>query len=296
MKTTSKIKFIIKRNLPDFLFTFIKAIYNATIAKSISVVFTLRAYNFKKETLINLNYFGFSYKLYINPKNGYLDKWLYVYKCYETHILKEIMNNIKKGDTVLDIGANIGHHSLFISKVVGDKGNVISFEPISFLREQFEKSTSINKSANVTVMPLALGEKESKETIHICESNTAGSSIVNFSAVGKKESIKVVTLDSLSLNPSFMKIDVEGYEYFVLKGAEETIKKNHPKILLEYSPLYYAKTNPSHQKEIITFLRNNNYDIYDLDEERKKIVDDVDFISSFNQGFKAQTNILCVQK
>ena len=87
---------------------------------------------------------------------------------------------------------------------------------------------------------------------------------------------------------------MEGYEYFVLKGAEETIKRSRPTILLEYSPLYYERTNPTHKKEIITFLRKYNYEIFDLEDSRKKVINDEEFLSSFNKDLRAQTNIICI--
>ena len=294
MRITTKIKIFTKKNLPESIFLSTQKLYNATIAKSVLYIFNFRARNFKEEKVVDLSYFGNSFKLVINPKNEHLDKWIYVYNSYETTILEEIMKNIKKGDKVLDVGANIGHHSLFMSRLVGEKGTVTAFEPISFLRSQFEKSIKINQIKNIKISSLALGEKESSETIYICESNVAGSSLVNSSKGGKEEFIHVAPLDSLSLTTSFIKIDVEGYEYFVLKGAEETIKRSRPTILLEYSPLYYERTNPTHKKEIITFLRKYNYEIFDLEDSRKKVINDEEFLSSFNKDLRAQTNIICI--
>ncbi len=239
MKLTTSIKIRIKQYLPSFIFKSIHTIYNITIAKLELMVFAFRIRGFNEKMIIPLSYFGHSFSLLIDPKNGFLDKQVYAYKKYEVHILEEIMKNVKSGATVLDIGANIGHHSLFMSRLVGDTGKVIAFEPMAAMREQFEKSIALNGTTNITIEPLALGEKESVEKIYINQNIVASSSIVNTSKGDTEETIRVVTLDSLSLVPSFMKIDVEGYEYFALQGAEKTITKYHPTILLEYSPIYY---------------------------------------------------------
>jgi FkbM family methyltransferase len=296
MKLTTSIKISIKRYLPAFLFKCIHTIYNITIAKFEGILFAFRIRGFTEKMVVPLSYFGHSFSLLINPKNGFLDKQIYAYKKYEVHILEEMMKNIHRGMTVLDVGANIGHHSLFMSRLVGATGKVIALEPMLAMREQFEKSIALNSITNINIEPLALGEKESTETIYINKGSVASSSIVNTSKGDTEETIHVVTLDSLSLAPSFMKIDVEGYEYFALQGGEETVAQQHPVILLEYSPIYYRKSNPSHSKDIITFLRRHNYSIFDLEDGHKKIIDDSAFISSFAEGLRSQTNIICIPK
>lgn len=296
MKITTRIKVLLKKYLPSTLFSYIRKLYDATFVKIIPVLFYFRARNFKKEMVVPLSYFGHDFYIVIDPKNGFLDAQIYVYKKYETHILKEIMNHIHKGDTVIDIGANIGHHSLFMSRLVGENGKVIAFEPITYIREQFEKSILLNHIKNITIEPVALGERESTEKIHFSEGSVASSSIVNDVGGDKGETIRVVTLDSLSLSPTFIKLDVEGYEFFALRGGEQTISKNHPVILMEYSPIYYRASNKTHSKEIISFLRKHNYNIYDIEDKLKEIVDDEGFVHSFDDGLRSQTNIICVPK
>ena len=296
MRTTSKLKFFLKKHSPEFVFKTCQSLYNKTIARWTLFLFTWRSRDFTKEMAVELSYFGHSFKLLIDPRNEHLDKWIYVYRSYEQPILNEIKNNTNEGDTLLDIGANIGHHSLFMSRLTGVKGQVIAFEPISHLRSQFRKSVDLNHIENIDIKPYALGNKESDEEIYVCESNVAGSSLVHVAPIGRKEVVHILPLDTLSLSPSFMKIDVEGYEYFVLIGGEKTIQTFRPKILLEYSPLYYWSTNPSHQRDIVTFLRKHDYDIYDIEDGRRKINDDEVFLSSFAPDLRAQTNLICIPR
>lgn len=296
MKITTRIKILLKKYLPSNTFSYIRKLYDVTFVKIIPIIFYFRARNFKKEIIVPLSYFGHDFSIIINPKNGFLDAQIYVYKKYETHILKEIMNHVHDGDTVIDIGANIGHHSLFMSRLVGENGKVVAFEPITYIREQFEKSIRLNNMKNIVVESVAIGEKESTEKIHFNEGSVASSSIVNSYGSNKGEDIHVVTLDSFSLTPSFIKLDIEGYELFALKGGEQTISRNRPVILMEYSPIYYRASNKTHSEEIISFFHKHNYDIYDIEDGMKKITDDNNFIYSFDEGLRSQTNIICVPK
>ncbi len=300
MKSTTQIKILSKKHLPNFLFLFIRKLYDLTLLKIIPWIFTFRIKNFKEEMVIPLSYFGHNFSIIINPKNGYLDAQVYLYKEYERHIVKEIMRNLKDGDVVLDVGANIGIHSLFMSKCVNKSGKVVSFEPISYIRNQFERSVLLNKIENITVLPFALGEKEAIEIIHVREGNVGGSSLLGESTSTKDEEIKVVSLDSLNLSPNFIKMDVEGYEYLALLGSESTIKKYKPKILMEYSPIYYRMKGSSlfknHDEKIIKFFRDNNYDIYDLEDGRRRVVDDSSFVKSFGDNLRSQTNIICIPR
>lgn len=93
-----------------------------------------------------------------------------------------------------------------------------------------------------------------------------------------------------------MKIDVEGYEWFVLQGGSETVAKFKPNIVIEYSPEYYRQNDVTHMDKIIDFLRKNNYKIFDIENNNKEIVDDTEFKNSFSLNLRSQTNLLCKAK
>ena len=125
MKLTTRAKIILRKYFPSFVFQAVRKVHDRTIAKIAPSLFALRIRGFTEETIVPLSYFGHSFSLLINPKNGFLDKQIYAYKKYEVHILTEMKRQIQAGDTVLDIGANIGHHTLFMASLVGSEGRVV---------------------------------------------------------------------------------------------------------------------------------------------------------------------------
>jgi len=129
--------------------------------------------------------------------------------------------------TAIDIGAHVG---LWARGLTEKFNNVICFEPcadfIPYLVENAPKAKIFNN---------ALGEKEDTVKINMLNENTGASHIVR----GATGDIPVLTLDSFNFNDvDFIKIDVEGYEYEVVKGGYETLKRNHPVIIVEQKAKY----------------------------------------------------------
>lgn len=297
MLLTTKIKIAAKKHLPTSLFTALKLVNTNIISKSRNAYFTFQVRNFKQKEIIPLEYGDNKFKLVIKPENGYLDKQVFAYHKYETHIVDEIMAGIKKGQSSIDIGANIGHHTLLMSQCVGNEGTVYAFEPIPAIREQLQESIAINSFTNISVLPFALGSENKTETLSVNTTNVGGSSIVpvDTDSESGKISIEVKRLDGLEFKKiSFIKIDVEGYEYFALDGARGLLEKDKPTVLIEFSPLYYMVHNPTHGTKILELFRSLQYTILDLEDGRKEIIDDAAFIKQFSAEGRSQTNMLCV--
>jgi len=152
--------------------------------------------------------------------------------------IDKIKKYINHGDTVIDVGGNMGFFVLILNELVGPSGKIYSFEPSRRLKERLEATIINNNLQNVIVVNLALGESEGTTTLHYNPKQTGLSSIVtNFESGSLNEDIQVTTLDKFSENisnrVSFIKIDTEGYEPQVLSGAKELIKRDKPTIYIE---------------------------------------------------------------
>lgn len=300
MKITTILKIKLKNILPHRAFIIVKkswgAIYNPYKNFNLKIS-TLR---FKKTKYISINFKDIKYDLLINPENGFLDKSLYVNQKYEQHLSLEMFNYIKEGDVVLDIGANIGIHAILMSNLVKDNGQVIAFEPLPKIYTQFEKSILKNNIQNIKINKYALGSEDEMLLIHVNNKSVASSSILNNHKADtlEKINIQVKKLDSLRLEKiDFIKLDVEGYEWNVFIGGNETIKKFKPTIIFEYSPEYFRSSgNESDGIKMLGFLKENHYKIYDLENKRREILDIETFIHEFDPGLRSQTNLLCLQK
>ncbi|WP_107763496.1 FkbM family methyltransferase [Coprothermobacter proteolyticus] len=137
----------------------------------------------------------------------------------------------KLGDIVFDIGAYVGDTALWFSKAVGPQGKVYAFEPEPSNFEKLKANLERNKVTNVIPLQLAVSETEGEMQV----SSAAGSSVITQAGTGL--SVKVTTIDKfMEANKlprvDFIKMDVEGHELKVLKGADETIKTFKPSLAL----------------------------------------------------------------
>ena len=163
----------------------------------------------------------------------------------------------KPGTDIIDVGANIGYNTLMFS----DYGSVISFEPV------YHDIVALNAKNNplrypVQVFPCALSDEKKVTKIHIpsrgCQSNThinyGGTSFHHEEDMkGMGVDVRCERLDDIYTGvPSLMKIDVEGHELQVLKGAEETIKQHKPTLLVEI--IDFSEDNDVH-----TYLKSLGY-------------------------------------
>jgi len=151
---------------------------------------------------------------------------------YQQGALDAAFRYIKKFDVAIDAGANIGLQSVRL----GQKFNhVHSFEPTSINYDCLVNN--VKTYSNIQVYKTGLGEREESATIKLpTESTNCGAfSIIDFCNHKDPvltEQISISPLDKFQLSPDLIKIDTQGFEFFVLKGAKNTLK-NKPVLLLE---------------------------------------------------------------
>lgn len=157
-----------------------------------------------------------------------------------------IYNNIQKynvemqGKTVVDIGANMGAHTVNFAEMVGDNGTVYAFEPSRLVYYQLCGNVFANGLPNVMCENVALGDTIWQSAITVEDldyfSESVNSGNTHVGQIGS-HIVEVKNLDDYELtNVSLIKIDVQGYEPLVLDGAKQTILKNKPTIFIEIEP------------------------------------------------------------
>lgn len=151
-------------------------------------------------------------------KQGEYGRWT-----YQGHKLLAALEYVKGIKLAVDVG---GHCGLWSKELVKIFDEVVAFEPVQEHRDCYQK----NVNGNYKLHPVALGME--KASISIRTSN--GSS--GDSWVDGKGDIPVELLDDYNLNPDFIKLDCEGYEYFALKGGEEMLKRAQPCVIVEQKP------------------------------------------------------------
>ncbi|MEK7451566.1 MAG: FkbM family methyltransferase [Patescibacteria group bacterium] len=150
---------------------------------------------------------------------------------YENEKVKIFKKFVKKGRVVFDIGANVGYYSLLAANLVGPSGKVFAFEPLRSNFEHLKKNADINFYRNIFPFEVAVSDKSGSALLAFTSSLQSGL------AENGNIKVKTIGLDDWVdggnlLMPDLLKIDVEGAELSVLKGALNILKKYHPIIFL----------------------------------------------------------------
>jgi len=177
---------------------------------------------------------------------------------YELRKRLAFEDEIPPNATVYDIGANVGYYSLLAGVLVGSGGKVYAFEPLPRNVNYLHKHVTLNHLKNIEIIEAAVSDKSGKAFFDLSASSAMG----HISQTGSIE-VQLVSLDKLLekgelLPPDYMKVDVEGAEYEVLKGAMTALDRYHPILFLD-----------THQREAhrpaITLLQELGYSFKILD-------------------------------
>lgn len=184
-----------------------------------------------------------------------------------------VLSYVESGFTVIDVGGNVGQTALAMAKKVGDSGKVISFEPYPATVKRFKKNLELNQDIkNIRLENYALGDFDGSISLfQDCVTNSGGNRVLYSDTenhVGV-ERVPATTLDSyLAKEKSItgvdlIKIDVEGFEMSVLRGAEQTLLKYKPKLVVEVDDKNLTKQGAT-TDDLVTFLRRLDYSLIDL--------------------------------
>jgi FkbM family methyltransferase len=194
------------------------------------------------------DFFGHSYS---GNLANFIDWNVFYYGAFQLHeirLLGAIADALRAGGkpvNFFDVGANIGHHSLFMSR---HADRVFSFEPFSIVRDEMVRKLNHAGISNVTIFPVALGDRNETGTFHPPTganqgTGTLGSTLPD-NASSENISVPVVRGDDFFAanhlpSITLLKMDVEGYETKVLEGLRETIWRDRPPIFVEIQKEHY---------------------------------------------------------
>tara|TARA_B100001059_G_scaffold167693_2_gene167432 strand:- start:2315 stop:2983 length:669 start_codon:yes stop_codon:yes gene_type:complete len=205
---------------------------------------------------------------YYIPENDYhFQEYLKQFEHYQEAQRNRALSYVENWGLAIDIGANIGLWSKDLSNYF-DK--LICFEPNPNCIDYLKKNIKIK---NAEIYPYGLGAEECNQDLFIHPINSGASSFVDYTKVGldkqsrpvygkfpdqtQKINVNIKKLDNFNFEKiDFIKIDVQGYEYKVLKGAKKTLTNNNPIICLE--------EDKPQDSETIPYLKSLNYSIIDI--------------------------------
>lgn len=182
---------------------------------------------------------------------------------------------VRSGDTVLDIGANVGAHTVFLAQEVGPNGRVIAFEPTDYAFDKLSRNISLNPNlaGRVTCLQYLLGDTDvaagpSKPLYSSWPlKDEAGLHHLHQGRLMTTERASTRTLDSAIASLGLgrvdcVKLDIDGAECSMLRGAGQVLSRWHPTIIMELAP-YVLEEKGASLEELVGLLQTYDYGLTD---------------------------------
>ena len=230
-----------------------------------------------------------------------IDLSIYLLGSFEPSVTRSYRRLVSPGDVVLDIGANVGSHTLPLARQVGESGRVVAFEPTGWAFAKLGANLALNPAlrARVTaeqVMLVAPAQAALPDAIYSSWPLAAGTQLhpVHQGRLMSTDGARAVTLDeylaAAGVGPvNFVKLDVDGSEPDVLAGGAETVASDRPRIMMEMAPCLFEGGDGF--ERIVDSLKTHRYRIEHLRTGRPLPVDAAVLRARIPDG--SSMNVLC---
>ncbi len=179
-------------------------------------------------------------------RSSTLEWQLWAFGRYEPHFAELFRRLVRPGDRCVDIGANVGVHTVRLAKLAGPDGEVIAVEPDPEVICRAQRNVALNNLGNVAFVNAAASDAPGELPL-FCpgprDTNRARASLLHHPYLtGPATTVPLVTVDDVCAGKrvALIKIDVEGHEAAVVRGAARVIAANAPSIIFEYEPVLLA--------------------------------------------------------
>jgi FkbM family methyltransferase len=205
----------------------------------------------------------------------------------ELHYLKDI---IKEGDICIDIGANMGYYSFFMSEYCGSNGRVYAVEPVPLFVEIWKKNVSRTNINNATMFQYALGSEDKNVrmgmpvidgVVHHGMTKVVSDEDIFYEKFFNAQMVVPDELFKDIEKVDFIKVDIEGYEHVVFDNMRKTLSKHKPLIQCELS-------GNENRKQVIKILQELGYKPY-IHEDRQLINISEEEIETYEGDFYFKT-------
>lgn len=214
-------------------------------------------YQYVPETFRNVNRDGVSLRVDISDYIGH-----YLYFGFADPAMKKLFALCGESSTAIDVGANIGWTVLLLARIA-KKGTVWGFEPEPRNFEDCQTNIKLNSFGNVTLFPIGLGDANGRVLMEIRTPSNRGGNRVALHPGESVHQVEVARLDDFGpasklVNIDLIKIDVEGYELQVLRGAEKMLRKHRPALFIEVDENNLRDQGDS-AEELVRFIMKVGY-------------------------------------
>ncbi len=219
---------------------------------------------------------------------------------YEKDEFNLVKKQIKLGDVVIDVGANIGYFTVLFAELVGYYGRVYAFEPDPENFKILKKNIEVNKYENVVLINKAVLEKDGKLKLYLGKEDMGNHKI--YSGDEKRAVIEIegISLDNyfkdINVKIDFIKIDVEGSEPGVISSGKELLRQSNIRIMTEYYPKLIKEYGYDYKKYLQDLL-DLGFRVWDIQNKKEEInsLSSEDFFKRLNPELGYPTNLFCVK-
>ena len=172
---------------------------------------------------------------------SFLEWQLWAFGSFEGHVAELFRYLVSAGDRCVDVGANVGVHTVRLAKLAGPGGQVLAIEPAPDLACRARGNIRLNQLPNVQVIQATAADRNTTALLYrpgAVDANRGRASLLHHTYLaGRAQEVPTVTIDDICPDPvALIKIDVEGAEATVVAGAATTIARDRPAIIFEYAP------------------------------------------------------------
>lgn len=255
----------------------------------------------KTSNVLKLNYVEnvHGHKMYLDEADSLKLSWGGSHEPFETQFFEE---NVKPGDVIVDIGANIGYYTLYFAKKVTDQGHIYAFEPDPINFGLLEKNIEINEYKNITAVNKAVSNKNEKIKLYICEENRGDHRTYDSQEGREFVEINATHLDAYFLDfkkqINLIKMDIQGAEYKAIQGMANLLKrKQDVKLVIEFWPYGLALAGAD-AKDLFLLLQDIGFSIYEISEKSRSVHETTidELLHTFTVENQKFTNLLCEKK
>ena len=252
-KFLNSIRFLFKNSFSEKIIIFL--IKSNSVVSALGTKLAPNNYQYKKNTQRKFTRYGLNFKVDISDYVGH-----YLYFGFKDVGYEKLFSYSKDLNTIFDVGANIGFTAIRMASTMGEKGTVHAFEPDAFNYDQLIKNLELNPKLLVKANKFGLAASNQTLKLEIVTKDNLGGNRISNSATSNYSEIHVMPMDQYCSENKIqkvdlIKIDVEGFELEVLKGAKNTIEKSRPILFVEIDEnnLKYQSSTPT---ELIAFLES----------------------------------------
>lgn len=209
-----------------------------------------------------------------------IDLSIYCFGAFEKSELRAYRKIIQPGFSIIDVGANVGAHTLHFAQLCGDHGKVLAVEATDWAFHKLQRNLSLNPDLGKRVtakhaflvgdhallqLPSSLYSSWRVDGQHPSTELHQGH-LGALKELGVTEAVCLDTVISTLAWPKcdFLKVDVDGNEFDVLSGANQLLEKYHPKVFLEVSPHVHDEKSPTQFANLLQLFEKNGYEFYDF--------------------------------